>query len=130
MPFNKGQSGNLAGRPRATQEPKETYAVQLENMISKHLVENFSMVQNIETTEDLKKARIYCDLLRYIIPRAVPMRVKETKLEDLSTPQLAEIVENLRAKSISDVSFANSPEYRDVKDEKEFLEKVLSRDND
>jgi hypothetical protein len=80
MQFTKGQSGNPNGRPTKVLQTANTEN-RLETRIRKYLDKNFDILETLDTSNGLAKARIYCELLKYSISKATPKR--EPRLEDL-----------------------------------------------
>ena len=93
MPFKKGQSGNLKGRTKGTQ-----------NKVSKHLRENItSFLENnferLENDFDLlppkERMKFYCDLLQYGLPKLQTVQL-ETDFEHLTDLELDKIINELK----------------------------------
>jgi hypothetical protein len=91
--FTKGQSGNPGGRPRAAQTTREATVERLENLLCQFLTDNFKLLEKTDTPHDLKRAKFYLELMKLVLPKAVPP--KKPRFEDISTEQLAQIVDEL-----------------------------------
>ncbi len=92
MPFEKGESGNPAGRPKGAMNAK---AKLLRQMISDFLVENFEEVQkSFKEIPPKEKIKVYCNLLAFAVPKLKPS--DELILERLSDDELNELFEKLK----------------------------------
>ncbi|HXB11645.1 MAG TPA: DUF5681 domain-containing protein [Bacteroidia bacterium] len=92
MPFEKGESGNPAGRPKGSMNAK---AKLLRQMISDFLVENFEEVQkSFKEIPPKEKIKVYCNLLAFAVPKLKPS--DELILERLSDDELNELFEKLK----------------------------------
>jgi hypothetical protein len=100
MKFKTGKSGNPAGRPRGR---KNDPAQNLHDRITKYLDKNFEPVMGgMETPSGREKARIYCELLKYTVPRLSPKK-SDIKFERLSDAQLDEIIETLKCNALKEL---------------------------
>src|ERR1700722_2769502 len=92
MPFEKGESGNPAGRPKGSLNKT---AKDLRQMISDFLVENFEEVQkSFKEIPPKEKIKVYCHLLAFAVPKLRPS--DELMLERLSDEELNELFEKLK----------------------------------
>ncbi|HXB12780.1 MAG TPA: DUF5681 domain-containing protein [Bacteroidia bacterium] len=92
MAFEKGESGNPAGRPKGALNKKTK---ELRQMISDFLLENFEEVQKaFKELPPKEKAKLYCDLLSFALPRLRPC--DDLLLERLSDEELNELLEKLQ----------------------------------
>ena len=96
MPFKKGTSGNPSG---AKQGHKKDHATSLNAKINRYLERNFDKIfsdgDGINSAAGRVTARIYCELLKYSVPRLSPKRTN-VKFENLTEEQLDEIIEILQ----------------------------------
>lgn len=93
MPFKKGKSGNPKGKPKGTQN-KAT--AQIRGMIESFLMDNFqTIVRDFNQLSPKDKAKLYCDLLQYGLPRL--QAVSEIPFERMTDDQLDEIISKLKA---------------------------------
>ena len=109
MPFKKGNSGNPMGRPNAvnlTMSNRETNsgsADKLQAGIHKFLEKNMlKVLEDLETPASREKARIFCSLLNYTLPRLTP-RSGEVRFEDMSEKQLFCLLKMLQENSLPQV---------------------------
>jgi hypothetical protein len=92
MPFEKGESGSTAGRPKGAMNAR---AKLLRQMISDFLVENFEEVQKcFKEIPPKEKIKAYCNLLAFAVPKLRPS--DELMLERLSDDELNELFEKLK----------------------------------
>ena len=90
--FEKGQSGNPAGRPKGSVN-KNTK--ELRELITNFLLENFEeMQQGFQQMPPAKKVKVYTDLLKLALPR--PKYSDELMLDKLTNEQLDEMLERLK----------------------------------
>ena len=100
MPFTKGKSGNAIGRPRGRHTDP---ASRLNTRINNFLDKNFDVVMNqLSTPAGREKARIYCELLKYSVPRLSPKRT-DIRFERLSDEQLDEIIQTLQHNALKEL---------------------------
>ena len=93
MPFEKGESGNPAGRPKGAMNAT---AKLLRQMISDFLVENFEEVQkSFKEVPPKEKIKTYCHLLAFAVPKLKAS--DELMLERLSDQELDELFKKLEA---------------------------------
>jgi hypothetical protein len=92
MPFEKGESGNPAGRPKGSMNAT---AKLLRQMISDFLVENFEEVQqSFKELPPKEKVKTFCKLLTFAVPK---LRASdELMLERLTDQELDELLEKLK----------------------------------
>jgi hypothetical protein len=96
MKFTKGKTGNPAGRPTQSVKNLRPFPKGLESKIIRYLDKNFETVmQNLNDRESREKARIYCELLRYAIPKFGP-RHHQIRFEDMDDILLDNIVDMLQ----------------------------------
>jgi hypothetical protein len=92
MAFTKGQSGNPAGKPKGAQH-KVTR--QLRETITAFLESNFeSVVQDFHELPPKERAKLYCDLLQYAVPKLQAVS-QDVKFESLNDEQLDAIIHKL-----------------------------------
>jgi len=96
MPFKKGISGNPSGAKRGQQKDP---SASLNAKINRYLEKNFDMIfcygEGLTSAAGRESARIYCELLKYAVPRLSPKRTN-VKFENLTDEQLDEIIEILQ----------------------------------
>lgn len=92
MPFEKGESGNPAGRPKGSLNKT---AKDLRQMITDFLVENFEEVQKcFNEIPPKEKIKVYCKLLAFALPK---LRASdELMMERLTDQELDELFEKLK----------------------------------
>ena len=99
MPFTKGTSGNPSGARKGNRKDPAT---SLNAKINRYLEKNFDTVfsdgEGLITSASRETARIYCELLKYSVPRLAPKRT-DVKFENLTEEQLDEIIEILQHNS-------------------------------
>ena len=94
MGFVKGMTGNPEGRPKGTQNKINK---QLRETIGDFLQDNFQKIAaDFETLQPKDRAKLYCDLLQYGLPRLQSVQL-ETDLERLTEGELDTIIDNLKA---------------------------------
>ena len=104
MPFRKGSISNPAGRQKGTpNKVKKSITEDLLAGMHKFLKKNMRVIlTDLETPEAREKARIYCDLLKYAVPRLRP-RSGEVRFEDMTPEQLQELLGMLQENSLPQV---------------------------
>jgi hypothetical protein len=132
MSFTKGKSGNPAGRPRSAQElaslsgpENETFESWIQNRINSYIKENFHCLEKIDTPDGLKRARIFCEVLKYAASKPGSKKDRDQKFEFLPTEQLEEVVRQLREKSVPHFTLANHPALHPEHDPKESIRQVI-----
>lgn len=92
MPFKQGQSGNIKGKPKGA---KNKISLQLREMITDFLIENFSKVlKDFSLLKPNERAKLYCDLLQYGLPKLQSIST-DIQLEKLPEEQLDEIINRI-----------------------------------
>ena len=92
MPFEKGESGNPAGRPKGSMNAT---AKLLRQMISDFLVENFEEVtKSFKELPPKEKVKTFCKLLTFAVPRLKASA--ELLMERLTDQELDELYEKLK----------------------------------
>jgi|GEM_PF-5764004 len=98
MPFQKGKSGNPAGgtlRKGQQKDPSASLNVKINRYLEKNFDSIFSDGEGLGSAKGRETARIYCELLKYAVPRLSPKRTN-VKFENLTEEQLDEIIEILQ----------------------------------
>jgi len=91
MPFEKGESGNPAGRPKGAMNAT---AKLLRQMISDFLVENFEEVtKSFKELPPKEKVKTFCKLLTFAVPRLKAS--DELLLERLTDQELNDLFKRL-----------------------------------
>ena len=97
MAFNKGNSGNPAGKPKGA---KNKVTLQLRELITQFLEERFeTIVIDFKKLEPKERVKFYCDLLQFGLPKLQSVST-EIDFEKLTDEQLDEIIERLKKSSI------------------------------
>ena len=92
MPFEKGHSGNLIGRPKGSQNRRTK---ELRQAISAFLEDNFEKVVNdFHILSPRDKIKFYCDLLQYSLPKLQSVQL-ETEFDRLPEDQLDYLLNKL-----------------------------------
>lgn len=93
MPFKKGSSGNVAGKPKGA---KNKTGLQLRESINDFLAENFNkIVEDFGQLPPKDRTKLYCDLLQYGLPKLQAIST-DISIEKLPDEQLDEIIEKLK----------------------------------
>jgi len=93
MPFKKGQSGNLKGRTKGTQNKVTKH---LRESITSFLENNFERLENdFELLTPKDRIKFYCDLLQYGLPKLQTVQL-ETDFENLTDMELDRIINELK----------------------------------
>jgi len=93
MPFKKGSSGNPSGKPIGA---KNKTGIQLRETITNFLSDNFALItQDFEKLPLKDRAKLYCDLLQYGLPRLQAIST-EFQFERLTDDQLEEVMNRLK----------------------------------
>ncbi len=96
MPFTKGLSGNINGRPQGT--PNKTGG-HLRQLITQFLENNFEQVKiDFSELEPKDSFRVYTDLLKFSLPTLQSVHYTddlERELESLSDAQLESLTERI-----------------------------------
>jgi len=98
MPFKKGISGNPSGarvRNQNNRDSAEVLNQKIKNYLEKNFDNVFSGEDSLKSQGGRETARIYCELLKYSVPRLAPKRT-DIRFENLTTEQLDEIIEILQ----------------------------------
>jgi hypothetical protein len=101
MPFEKGHSGNPAGRPRGAGNKIST---QLRQSINAFLEDNMETVlAEWKKLEGRDKVNFWRDLLRYSIPQLQSIEM-QSDLEKLDEQQLERLYQDLRAEMLRNLN--------------------------
>ena len=93
MPFKKGQSGNIKGRTKGTQNKITNH---LRESITSFLENNFERLENdFNLLPPRDRTKFYCDLLQYGLPKLQTVQL-ETDLEQLTDVELDKIINELK----------------------------------
>ena len=93
MAFEKGVSGKPEGRPKGATNKT---SLQLREMITDFLETNFEKIEkDFELLNAKEKAKLYCDLLQYGLPRLQTVQL-ETDFDRLPDDQLDKIINELK----------------------------------
>ena len=93
MPFKKGQSGNIKGRTKGTQNKVTKH---LRESITSFLENNFERLENdFELLTPKDRIKFYCDLLQYSLPKLQTVQL-ETDFEHLTDIELDRIINELK----------------------------------
>ena len=93
MPYQKGQSGNVNGKPKGA---KNKLGLELREMIGDFLAENFEKIkEDFHSLTPRERSKLYCDLLQYGLPRLQAINL-DMEFEDMTEEQLDEIIERLK----------------------------------
>ena len=93
MPFRKGQSGNIKGRTKGTQNKVTKH---LRESITSFLENNFERLENdFELLTPKDRIKFYCDLLQYSLPKLQTVQL-ETDFEHLTDIELDRIINELK----------------------------------
>ena len=89
MPFTKGNSGNINGRPKGS---KNKTGEQLRKLISDFLEQRFNgVVKDFESLVPKDRIKVYTDLLQYGLPKLQSVS-NEISFENLTDQQLDEFI--------------------------------------
>ena len=92
MGYVKGQSGNIAGKPVGA---KNKAGSNLRETITAFLSDNFKKIeQDFHALPAKDRARLYCDLLQYGLPKLQAMSL-DLGFEKLSDQELSDIINQL-----------------------------------
>lgn len=92
MPFEKGKSGNEAGRPKGS---ANRINQQLRDTITDFLEGNFQrIIDDFEELTPKDRVKLYCDLLQYGLPKLQAMQM-ESEIERLPEDQLDYIIKKI-----------------------------------
>jgi hypothetical protein len=93
MPFKKGQSGNLKGRTKGSQN---LVTKQIRECITLFLENNFERLENdFESLPPRDRIKVYCDLLQYGVPKLQTVQL-ESDFERLTDSELDTIINDLK----------------------------------
>ncbi len=92
MPFIKGQSGNLKGRPKGSIN-KTTYDLRV--TIAEFLENNFEKIStDFELLQPKDRIKYYCELLNFGLPK-LQTTILESDYDSLPDSQLDQIIERI-----------------------------------
>jgi hypothetical protein len=92
MPFEKGISGNINGRPKGS---KNKAGEGLRNLISDFLEQKFEQVVNdFEILEPKDRIKVFTDLLQYTVPKLQAVS-NSIEFEKMTDEQLDEVINHL-----------------------------------
>jgi hypothetical protein len=93
MPFKKGQSGNINGRIKGSQNKMTK---QLRETIILFLERNYVRLENdFDSLPPRDRIKFYCDLLQYGLPKLQSVQL-ESDFDSLSDTQLDKIITELK----------------------------------
>jgi hypothetical protein len=93
MPFKKGQSGNINGRIKGSQNKMTK---QLRETIILFLERNYTRLENdFDSLSPRDRIKVYCDLLQYGLPKLQSVQL-ESDFDSLSDTQLDKIITELK----------------------------------
>ena len=93
MPFKKGTSGNIAGKPKGTTNKASN---QLRELISGFLEDRFQdVVNDFKKLSPKERVKSYTDLLQFAVPKLQNTSL-DVDFERLDEDQLDEIIERLK----------------------------------
>jgi hypothetical protein len=93
MPFKKGQSGNLKGRTKGSQN---VLTKQIRESIILFLENNFERLEHdFESLPPRDRIKFYCDLLQYGLPKLQSVQL-ESDFERLTDSELDRIIGELK----------------------------------
>lgn len=101
MAFNKGKSGNPAGRPKGS---SNKVTAKLRESITDFLDGNFNKIKkDFKGLKPADRVKYYIELLQYAVPKLQSVQL-ETEFDHLSDDQLQTLVDELikKVKSNSD----------------------------
>ena len=97
MGFVKGMTGNPEGRPKGAQNKINRL---LRETIGDFLADNFSkVVEDFETLQPKDRAKLYCDLLQYGLPRLQAIQL-DGELDKLTDIELDRIINELKSNAV------------------------------
>ena len=92
MPFQKGISGNINGRPKGS---KNKAGEGLRNLISGFLEQRFEqVVKDFEQLEPKDRIKVFTDLLQYSVPKLQAVS-NSIEFEKMTDEQLDEVINQL-----------------------------------
>lgn len=82
MPFKKGESGNISGRPLGS---KNLVTEEIRKKVLSFLDENFELIElDIRKLEPKERVKFYIDLLQFSLPK---LRLDEMQIAEEKTPE-------------------------------------------
>ncbi len=92
MPFTKGISGNITGRPKGSQNKA---AGQLRNVITDFLEQRFEQViEDFDKLEPKDRIKVFTDLLQFSVPKLQAVS-NSIEFEKMTDEQLDEVIKQL-----------------------------------
>ena len=97
--FKKGKSGNPKGKPPGA---LNNTTKELREMVSNFLLNNFEqVVQDFQELKPKERARLYCDLLQYGLPRLQNVSM-DLEFDKMTDQQLDKIIHELKQSANED----------------------------